>query len=302
MVVGAGTGRQAEAMTNGHRPGRRHRRSEAARRVGGWVARWARRVTTIPLPDGTAAGGTAPRRMPGRVAKRVLDVMGALVLVVITLPLALALALAVKVGSPGPTFYRAPRVGHRGAPLLLLKFRKMHHDAGGLHLTVRADARLTPVGRFLMRTHLDELPQLWQVLRGQMSLVGPRPEDPRFVACHRAAYEHVLSVRPGITGWTQLVMVEEGALLARAADPVRLYVDEVLPAKVALDSAYVRAGRVLGDVTVLGWTLLVLVCGCAVVMDPARREMRLVRRPGGVRPAPQPAVGDAGQATEGPAT
>jgi lipopolysaccharide/colanic/teichoic acid biosynthesis glycosyltransferase len=213
------------------------------------------------------------------VAERAFDVAGAVLLTLATLPVLVTLAVAVKVESPGPVFYRARRVGYRGARLGLLKFRKMRHDAQGPHLTVRADPRLTGVGRFLVRTHLDELPQLWHVLRGDMSLVGPRPEDPRFVARHPEAYQEVLSVRPGITGWTQLALADEGALLAEADDPVQLYVDEILPAKVALDAAYVGAGGMFLDAKVLAWTVLVLVFGFAVVVDADRRELRLVRPP-----------------------
>ena len=258
----------------------------AARRAGtvrgglqrGLVEAW-RSVATIPLPERAVGEAPRDRPRPALAAERAFDVAGAVLLTVATLPALVALAVAVKVESPGPVIYRARRVGYRGAPLGLLKFRKMRHDAQGPHLTVRADPRLTGVGRFLVRTHLDELPQLWHVLRGDMSLVGPRPEDPRFVACHPEAYEEVLSVRPGITGWTQLVLADEGALLAEADDPVQLYVDEILPAKVALDAAYVGAGGVLLDAKVLAWTGLVLVFGFAVVVDADRRELRLVRPP-----------------------
>src|SRR3954471_22469678 len=108
--------------------------------------------------------------------------MGATLLCVLLLPLLVAIALLVVLDSPGPVFYRAQRVGYRGRPLRMLKFRKMHADATGGALTLAEDERFTRVGRWLVRGHLDELPQLWHVLRGEMSLVGPRPESPSFVA------------------------------------------------------------------------------------------------------------------------
>jgi lipopolysaccharide/colanic/teichoic acid biosynthesis glycosyltransferase len=274
-VAGTGAVRRAATVRDGLRSGP----------SGAW-----RSIATIRLPERAADGGPdRPRRAV--VAERAFDVTGALLLGVAMLPVLVALSVAVKAESPGPVLYRARRVGYRGSRLALLKFRKMRHDAQGPHLTVRADPRLTGVGRFLVRTHLDELPQLWHVLRGEMSLVGPRPEDPRFVACHHDAYEEVLSVRPGLTGWTQLVLADEGAVLAEADDPVQLYLDEILPAKVALDAAYVGAGGVLGDAKVLAWTVLVLVFGFAVVVDTDRRELRLVR-PSAEEPAGLPLAAD----------
>ena len=123
------------------------------------------------------------------------------------------IALAIKLDSRGPVFYRVRRVGFRGNPLHMLKFRKMHDDAAGGPLTAGGDPRLTRVGAVLTRCRLDELPQLWDVFRGRMSVVGPRPEDPRFVDLHGDAYEHILSVRPGITGLSQLAFAEEANIL-----------------------------------------------------------------------------------------
>src|SRR3954471_21826118 len=115
-------------------------------------------------------------------AKRAIDIAVSALGLVILSPLFLVIALLVVLDSPGPVFYRADRVGYRGRPLRMLKFRKMHEDATGSALTLADDERLTRVGRWLVRGHLDELPQLWHVLRGEMSLVGPRPESPSFVA------------------------------------------------------------------------------------------------------------------------
>ena len=130
-------------------------------------------------------------------------------------PLFAVIALLVVLDSRGPVFFRADRVGFRGRPLRMLKFRKMRTGASGVALTVAGDERLTRLGAWLVRTKLDELPQLWHVLRGEMSLVGPRPESPDFVARFRTDYDVILRVRPGITGYTQLAFAREGAILDR---------------------------------------------------------------------------------------
>jgi lipopolysaccharide/colanic/teichoic acid biosynthesis glycosyltransferase len=136
----------------------------------------------------------------------------------------------------------------------MLKFRKMFRDADGIPLTADADVRLTRIGLLLARTRLDELPQLWDVLRGRMSIVGPRPEDPTFVALHVDSYESILSVRPGITGLSQLAFAQEHKIL----DPDNLlddYVDRILPQKVGLDILYSTGFRLRSDLAVLRWTL-----------------------------------------------
>lgn len=207
--------------------------------------------------------------------KRTLDVVAAALLLTLALPLQLLIVVAIKLESPGPIFYHARRAGYRSRPLDVLKFRKMHVGASGPPLTVAGDARLTRIGAFLTRTHLDELPQLWNVLRGDMSMVGPRPEEERFVAIHRDAYTRILSVRPGITGWTQLVYADEIRLLAAAADPVAYYGETLLPDKVRIDQMYVDVARPTDDLKVLLWTPLVTVFGRRVIIDPVRCQPRL---------------------------
>ncbi len=173
------------------------------------------------------------------------------------IPLMLLIALAIKLDSRGPVFFRVRRVGFRGEPLRMLKFRKMHHDAAGGPLTVSGDPRLTRVGTVLMRTRLDELPQLWDVLCGRMSIVGPRPEDPSFVAMHRSDYERILSVRPGITGISQLAFAEESQIIDERK-PVHDYVTRILPAKISLDTLYAESHGLRLDVSILGWTVIAL--------------------------------------------
>jgi lipopolysaccharide/colanic/teichoic acid biosynthesis glycosyltransferase len=169
----------------------------------------------------------------------------------VVLVLATVVAIAVFLDSPGPIFYRSVRVGRGGQHFGMLKFRKMRREARGPLLTSFEDARLTPIGRFLQATRLDELPQFWHVLRGQMSLVGPRPEVPEFVAMHADEYEEILSVVPGLTGLVQVQFIEESRLLAHVAD-----YEQILPQKVELDLTYVRRRTFGMDMAILGRTLV----------------------------------------------
>jgi lipopolysaccharide/colanic/teichoic acid biosynthesis glycosyltransferase len=140
----------------------------------------------------------------------------------------------------------------------MLKFRKMRHDAAGAWLTLAQDARLTRVGAVLVKAKLDELPQLWHVLRGEMSLVGPRPEAPAYVSRHAADYALIHAVRPGITGFSQLAFAREPAILD-PADPERHYLMWLLPQKVALDRLYASRPSVRRDLRILWATILTLV-------------------------------------------
>ena len=187
------------------------------------------------------------------------------------------LALLVVLDSPGPVFYRAERVGFRGRPLRMLKFRKMRTGASGVALTVAGDERLTRLGAWLVRTKLDELPQLWHVLRGDMSLVGPRPESPDFVARFRTDYDVILRVRPGITGYTQLAFAREGAILD-PNDPQGHYLQALLPQKVGLDRLYARRVSIRRDVSILVATFVTIVLRqpVAVHRDTAALSLRRI--------------------------
>jgi lipopolysaccharide/colanic/teichoic acid biosynthesis glycosyltransferase len=184
----------------------------------------------------------------------------------IAAPLALLVGAAIILETPGPVIYRAQRVGLRGRRFDMLKFRKMAVDAGGRRLAFSDDARFTRVGRFLARTKLDELPQFWNVLRGDMSVVGPRPEDPSFVAEAPQAFEQALQVRPGITGLAQLEYADEGSLLDRR-DPLGHYRSKILPRKLALDSLYVKRASILLDLRVLWYTAITVVGRQQILVD-----------------------------------
>jgi lipopolysaccharide/colanic/teichoic acid biosynthesis glycosyltransferase len=206
-------------------------------------------------------------------AKRALDVSGSLLALVVLSPVLIAAAVAVRVASGSPILYRGERVGRHGRHFLLLKFRTMTVEADGPAFTIAADPRVTRVGRVLRRSKVDELPQLVNVLRGDMSLVGPRPEDSRFVACYTRQQRQVLAIRPGLTSPAAVRYRDEEALLAAAADPEAYYVGHVLPAKLALDLAYVRrAPSVVYDLVVL-WRTFVAVLGLTRGTGVARRAM-----------------------------
>ena len=198
------------------------------------------------------------------MAKRLFDLLGAALALLLLSPLLLAVALVVRLDTPGPVFFRQERVGRHGVPFRIHKFRTMHHGAGGPLLTAAADARVTRSGAWLRRTRIDELPQLIDVLTGDMSLVGPRPEVPRYVAHYPPALrERVLAVRPGITDPASLAFIDEAALLAAAADPEREYVERILPAKLQQAAAYAERASVGTDLVVLWRTARRLLGGGA---------------------------------------
>lgn len=193
------------------------------------------------------------------MAKRVFDLLTAGVLLLLLAPLLALLALVVKLDSPGPVLFRQERVGRHGKPFRIHKLRTMVHGAGGPAITVGDDARITRAGRWLRRTRLDELPQLVDVLKGDMSLVGPRPEVPRYVALYPPALrERALAVRPGLTDPSSLAFIDEGERLARAADPEREYVEVILPAKLQAAADYAERATLWTDLQVLLRTLRAL--------------------------------------------
>lgn len=196
-----------------------------------------------------------------RMPKRVFDLIVALAGLVLLSPLLLAVALWIKLDSAGPVFFRQERVGKGGRLFRIHKLRTMCADAPikGPAITAHQDPRVTRAGRPLRHYRVDELPQLIDVLSGEMSLVGPRPELPRYVALYpQALRELVLSVRPGITDPASLEFVDEASLLAQAGDQERFYIDEILPRKLQHQAAYVRRATLATDVAVLGRTLRML--------------------------------------------
>lgn len=213
--------------------------------------------------------GSRRARMP-EVIQRALGLAAALV----TLPLVAMLALLIRLLDGGPSLYRASRIGLHGRPLRLVKLRTMRPDADrvGPAITGDDDPRVTRLGRFLRRYRIDELPQFWQVVTGQMLLVGPRPEDPRFVDPDHPLQGAILQHKPGLTGISQLIHVREDEMLGQD-DPERRYRDEILPEKLRLDARYLASKSARLD----AWILAVTV-GAAVGRPPSRAavERRLV--------------------------
>ncbi len=183
---------------------------------------------------------------------RLVDCAIVLLLLPILLPVGLLLAAVVFVDSPGTVFYRATRIGLNGHPFQMLKFRTMKHGSTGPGLSTSFDPRFTPVGRFLARYRLDELPQFWNVIKGEMRVVGPRPEDPEFVARHEKEYREILKAAPGLTGPTQLVHFLDDL---DTNNPLAHY-ETILPGKLALDIRYVHTRSFFGDLAILARTLL----------------------------------------------
>lgn len=190
--------------------------------------------------------------------KRMLDVAFSALGLLLLSPLLALIALAIKLDSPGPVFFRQERIGRHGRSFRLFKFRTMRHGPppDSLQLTVGADRRITRTGQVLRRYKLDELPQLIDVLRGTMSLVGPRPEVPRWVSEYpEDRRRQILSVRPGITDVASLMFRSESELLGHAVDPEREYLEVILPEKLKVAGSYIEHSSVSSDIRVMGLTI-----------------------------------------------
>ena len=194
--------------------------------------------------------------------KRVLDITAAAAGLAATAPLLALIAVVVRRSSPGPALFRQTRVGKGGKAFQMLKFRTMSvattPDAGP-QVTAGGDPRITPIGRMLRKTKLDELPELVNVLRGEMSLVGPRPEVPKYVAHYSDADKAAVHrVRPGLTDPATVRFRSEEEILGRASDPERAYVDDVLPTKIQMYKDYLDGASFVGDLRILGETIRVV--------------------------------------------
>jgi len=195
------------------------------------------------------------------VLKRLFDfVLSSLALVILS-PLFLIITLLIKVGSLGPVFYRGVRVGRFGKTFRIFKYQTMVVNAEKLggSSTADNDPRITRVGKFLRRYKLDELPQLINVLKGEMSFVGPRPEVPHYVNMFTEEEKAILSVRPGITDWASLWNPDEGAILAGSMDPEKMYMEKIRPQKIRLQLEYVRKRSFWVDLKIIAQTLWIIV-------------------------------------------
>jgi lipopolysaccharide/colanic/teichoic acid biosynthesis glycosyltransferase len=196
--------------------------------------------------------------------KRMLDVVGSALGLLLLLPALAIIAVIIKLDSPGPVFFRQERVGLGGRSFRIFKFRSMKVGAAraGTALTVRGDTRITRVGMLLRSSKLDELPQLINVLVGDMSLVGPRPEVPEFMKFYTPDQRAIMhSMRPGITDYAAILFRDESSLLDGARDPVEIYRQEIMPAKFAHYERYSREIGMLNDLRIILATILLLVTG-----------------------------------------
>ncbi len=191
------------------------------------------------------------------MGKRLFDILISLGLLGLLWPLLLVVAALVWIESGRPILFSQLRIGRRFQWFRIWKFRSMRSDRAGLRITVQGEARVTTVGKFIRATKIDELPQLWNVLRGDMSMVGPRPELPEYVEFYRHRYRNVLELRPGVTDLASLRFCDEEVMLAAAADPQREYLERLLPRKLDLAEEYLRRRSPLLDAYILLRTLLV---------------------------------------------
>ena len=194
-----------------------------------------------------------------RFWKRVFDVVCSALGLLVLSPVLLVCALLVGLTSPGGVLFRQERMGKDGVPFTIYKFRSMRKDNGGLKITTSGDSRITPVGKVLRKTKLDELPQLWNVLKGDMSFVGPRPEVREYTDFYDEEQRQVLLVRPGITGLASIRFRNENELLDASDDPNRTYIEEVMPQKIALDLEYIPHASVWYDIRLILETLVTVV-------------------------------------------
>lgn len=192
-----------------------------------------------------------------KITKRAFDIIACMTAGLVLSPLCLCIGLAIACGSKGGAFYRQIRVGRNGKEFKLLKFRTMRQDAdktGGL-ITIGEDHRVTRVGKFLRKYKLDELPQFLNIIKGDMSIVGPRPEVPKYVALYDERQRHVLSVRPGLTDYASIEYISESELLAQSPDPDKTYIEEIMPAKLELNLKYIENQSITEDLRLILKTL-----------------------------------------------
>jgi lipopolysaccharide/colanic/teichoic acid biosynthesis glycosyltransferase len=220
------------------------------------------------------------------VVKRGVDIVLSALLLCLSLPILALSALIIRISSPGPVLFRQERMGRRFQPFQILKLRTMAHAHAGMAYTLGPDPRITFFGRFLRRTKFDELPQLWNVLRGEMSIVGPRPVLPELTSEFRVHYSLLLRARPGLTDPASLKYSQEARLLATAGDPMHFFKTVVTPDKIELSLEYMESANLWTDTVTLLMTGLIC---CAPSMSRVygrlpRPEGRVLRQPASEAP------------------
>lgn len=234
------------------------------------------------------------------MVKRLFDVIFATLAILLLAPVFLVAAVAIRITSPGPALYQARRTGRGGAEFVMYKFRTMHVvQTSRSVITGANDARVFPVGRILRATKIDELPQLFNVLLGQMSIVGPRPEDPAIVEKYYGPLGHeTLTVRPGLASYGSLYNYTHGQLLLDDSDPEKSYIQQLLPIKLALEAVYVRDQSLTTDLRIIARTLFTIfgmACGKRNFAEP--RELTAAQK---LISSKTPVVNDATTASQNP--
>ena len=224
------------------------------------------------------------------MAKRLFDIIFSLLALVLLAPLFVLAAIGIRLSSPGPLLYRARRVGHNGETFMMHKFRTMHHRnrAPGSAITGANDPRVFAIGCYLRKLKIDELPQLYDVLRGRMSIVGPRPEDPQIVSEHYTTPQReTLRVAPGLASPGSIYNYTHGELMLDGDDPEKYYIQQLLPVKLALDVIYVREASFLYAARVVLrtlWVILSKAVGRQRFPDPPEmkkaRQLLILNPPG----------------------
>lgn len=195
--------------------------------------------------------------------KRVFDIVFSCMGIVLTSPILLLIAAVVKCTSAGPVLYRQVRVGLHGRHFQIWKFRSMRSSAEGkgLQITVEGDCRITGVGHILRKTKLDELPQLFNILLGQMSFVGPRPEVPKYVELYNEDQRKILDIRPGMTDYASICFRNESQILKEAKDPETQYIQHIMPLKIQYNLKYIKEMSLFTDLKIMIWTVYVVLGG-----------------------------------------
>jgi Sugar transferases involved in lipopolysaccharide synthesis len=210
--------------------------------------------------------------------KRIIDFLSSFIGLLLLLPILLIICLSIKIDSKGSIVFKQTRVGINGKEYKILKFRTMVADAEkkGMQITVGNDSRITKIGHFLRKTKLDELPQLVNVLIGDMSLVGPRPETPKYVAMYDEKQRNVLKVRPGITDIASIYFRSENSILANEIEPEKVYIEKIMPYKLELNSQYLIKLNILYDFKIIFLTIYAIISGKAPIGFQNDSNVKLV--------------------------
>lgn len=190
--------------------------------------------------------------------KRLMDIISSAMGLVFFAPLMILVAIGIKIDSEGPVFFRQERVGLNGKRFFIYKFRTMaeNTELKGLQITGDNDERITRIGKYLRKYKIDEIPQLINVLKGEMSIVGPRPQVPKYVNMFKEQYDKILVVRPGITGYASLEYSNENELLGSCDDPEKFYIEDILPKKLDLNMRYIEEISLWTDIKVIIRTII----------------------------------------------